>query len=589
MRFTQVLLLFALLVSFQTKTIFKPLLDSIAPSPKLAQTLTSLEENPRNKHDIKKLPGLIDSEIKKFKTLEELLAAHGNNMLSIVDSMRVLERKPLVPNKVRRAIQKLGEYIDQLIEKRNEIAHKSYLLSKNTLVGAEEKEFLHARKKKTHPALEKLLGTKIKPSKTPTIAFCTSGGGYRSMVGTCGALLGADQEGILDTTTYISCLSGSAWGVYPWLLKQSQDPSFTIEKAVANLPNTMFDYKKDPFLMKAALKEPSQCIEIMSSFFTRYYLNEPVSFVDFYGILIGNSLLRNLFGAKTFKQSLHSMIPFAKTGAMPLPIGTAAITNSDCGGWLEVTPFTVGSQYLNASVSTDSFGSRFYKCKSAKTIAPYTADFFLGLFGSNFSINKADILTDSGLNKEIIGCPIIGELLKRYEIYPLSEKSKLAEVNNFTYKCPGTELSSQETLNLTDAGTAFNLPLPPLLNRKVDIVVIIDMSQCLDQPEDPLEELRKAIHYCTANNIDCPITYKNLTAKVATDPYTIFKNDKRTIIYIPWCFKELDCINSWCSTLNWNYSKDNIQDLAIKCMAAKIKGIKQALIQEVKSTISRKH
>ena len=180
--------------------------------------------------------------------------------------MRTLDRMPQISYRVRRELQNIKDYIDQLIENRNEIAHKSYTLSKNNLVGIDEKEFLVARKKKSHQALEKFLGIKIKPNKIPTIAFCTSGGGYRSMVGTCGALLGADQIGLLDIVTYISCLSGSAWGVYPWLLKQSQDPSYTIAKAVDNLSDTMFDYKRDPFLMKSALKEKNQCIEIMCSF-----------------------------------------------------------------------------------------------------------------------------------------------------------------------------------------------------------------------------------------------------------------------------------------------------------------------------------
>ncbi|OGB97118.1 hypothetical protein A3F06_04320 [candidate division TM6 bacterium RIFCSPHIGHO2_12_FULL_36_22] len=584
----RILFLFFLLVTIQTKTIFKVQLDCVTPSPKLVQILKSLETNPKNKFDIKELQNLVDTQIKHYKSLEELLTAQGNNILNIVDSMRTLDRMPQISYRVRRELQNIKDYIDQLIENRNEIAHKSYTLSKNNLVGIDEKEFLVARKKKSHQALEKFLGIKIKPNKIPTIAFCTSGGGYRSMVGTCGALLGADQIGLLDIVTYISCLSGSAWGVYPWLLKQSQDPSYTIAKAVDNLSDTMFDYKRDPFLMKSALKEKNQCIEIMCSFFTRYYLNEPVSFVDFYGILIGNALLRNLFGTETFKQSLHSMATFAKSGASPLPIGTATITNNDCGGWLEVTPFTVGSQYLNASVSTAAFGSQFYKCKSAKTVASYTADFFLGLFGSNFSINKADFLAESGTSADITNCPIVGELLKRYEIYPLSEKSKLAQVNNFTYKCPGTQLSTNETLSLTDAGTSFNLPLPPLLNRNVDIIIIIDMSHCIEQLEDPLEELRKAVDYCAANKIECPIAYKNLTAKVATEPYTIFKNSKQTIIYIPWCFKELNCINSWCKTLNWNYSKENIQDLAINCMATRVKNANQVFVNEIKNTINRK-
>ena len=51
----------------------------------------------------------------------------------------------------------------------------------------------------------------------PQTAVCFSGGGTRSMVATVGQLRGLAMLGLLDQVGYISCVSGSAWAVVPYL------------------------------------------------------------------------------------------------------------------------------------------------------------------------------------------------------------------------------------------------------------------------------------------------------------------------------------------------------------------------------------
>ena len=51
----------------------------------------------------------------------------------------------------------------------------------------------------------------------PQTAVCFSGGGTRAMVAAVGQLRGLVALGLLDQVGYLSCVSGSAWAVVPYL------------------------------------------------------------------------------------------------------------------------------------------------------------------------------------------------------------------------------------------------------------------------------------------------------------------------------------------------------------------------------------
>jgi len=59
----------------------------------------------------------------------------------------------------------------------------------------------------------------INEENCPKVAFTFSGGGMRALMMTVSALDIMKKEDILDTTSYISCLSGSTWAIAPWLLR----------------------------------------------------------------------------------------------------------------------------------------------------------------------------------------------------------------------------------------------------------------------------------------------------------------------------------------------------------------------------------
>ncbi|KAG9050772.1 hypothetical protein FS837_002716, partial [Tulasnella sp. UAMH 9824] len=77
-----------------------------------------------------------------------------------------------------------------------------------------EKAFLRERRRKMLHSYAKLFG--VSPSELderdlPIVAIAASGGGFRAMCNTAGALRRAQSSGILDVTTYISAISGSTW------------------------------------------------------------------------------------------------------------------------------------------------------------------------------------------------------------------------------------------------------------------------------------------------------------------------------------------------------------------------------------------
>ena len=47
--------------------------------------------------------------------------------------------------------------------------------------------------------------------QTPVVSLVGSGGGFRAVVGMCGAMEALGDAGLLDTITYNCGLSGSAW------------------------------------------------------------------------------------------------------------------------------------------------------------------------------------------------------------------------------------------------------------------------------------------------------------------------------------------------------------------------------------------
>src|SRR5690606_16403596 len=85
-------------------------------------------------------------------------------------------------------------------------------------------------------------------------------------------------------------------------------------------------------------------------------------------------------------------------GNVPLPIYTAIQTNPDPYEWMEVTPFEVGSSFLEAYVPTWAYGRKFVHGVSIDKKPEQTLGYYLGIFGSAFEVNFEDLLRFTTFN-----------------------------------------------------------------------------------------------------------------------------------------------------------------------------------------------
>lgn len=84
---------------------------------------------------------------------------------------------------------------------------------------SDELQFMELRGKVTRKAIESITGmdlSSLTNMQLPKIQICASGGGYRAMIATLGALIGMEEFGLLDAVTAMTGLSGSTWAMAAW-------------------------------------------------------------------------------------------------------------------------------------------------------------------------------------------------------------------------------------------------------------------------------------------------------------------------------------------------------------------------------------
>mmetsp|Transcript_16499 Transcript_16499/g.39438 ORF Transcript_16499/g.39438 Transcript_16499/m.39438 type:complete len:1357 (+) Transcript_16499:109-4179(+) len=197
-----------------------------------------------------------------FKRLFITIAAPDSAMPSLVTAagadhvvaMDTIQRDILLPSS-HQDIQRLQYQAEHPEQRWREEAR----VSEEGGMCAEEAELLAVRKAKVREALEKLLGEPVAPEHVPTIALCLSGGGVRAMIASLGALLAAEELGVLDCCSYTSALSGGAWLQGCWMEAEgsnrdvldrlaaflpeacSQHPLFTAGRSIASDPSSRAD------------------------------------------------------------------------------------------------------------------------------------------------------------------------------------------------------------------------------------------------------------------------------------------------------------------------------------------------------------
>ncbi len=398
---------------------------------------------------------------------------------------------------------------------KNQIA---YVRQGNNLCD-QEKAYLNKRMPRVAKALMQFTGKPL-GVKIPTIALVCSGGGYRAMLYTTGALKGIAELQLLDAITYAVGLSGSTWAIGPWISSGKSINDFH-DWLINNIGFDMQNCDEDDFTL------------IGDTILTKYCAGQPTGFVDLYGACVANDLL-DIFTDNKIEAHISDQSKFITDGSLPLPIYTAisAEDSADEDLWYEFTPYEVGASWLNSYVPTWAFGRKF-KNGTCVTYAPeQPMGTLLGTFGLAVGITFKRMFQEANIQdtmKIAILKKLVARLMARYgDDRPIS-----AEYLNFIAGIPDAQFNTLPILHLVDAGINFNLPFPPISGqrpaRKANIIIFIDASSGTVG-----DELANVENYARAHQLPFPGIDYSIVGKQAV---SIFKSDTDpnvpVVIYIP--------------------------------------------------------
>ena len=379
-----------------------------------------------------------------------------------------------------------------------------------------EKQYLKNRLPIVKTAIEKLLKQELQDHQVPKIAFVNSGGGYRAMTCTIGSLAGAEEMGLLNATTYVTGLSGSTWAIAPWI--STQMPLKNFKEYIKNCAAQPFTDLTD-----------EEELLIYAAAGIKAHFKQPRTLVDLYGDLLGNRLLEH-FGDGRHTVYLSDQANIIQDGSYPYPIYTAIDADerlTEGQPWYEFTPHEIGNE--KGYIQTWAFGRKFKEGKSHTgkfSIYPpeKNLSYHLGTYGSAFGANiktiKKELAESLGYETflaDFLTC-LDGE--RPFDFY--------AKVPNYAYKLESHHTKDSKIKSFVDAGTDFNLAIPPLAIRNVDIMIICDASAGIIG-----HHLKKAADYMAIHQLPFPkIDYENIDKKTIS----VFKEEDPTVpivIYLP--------------------------------------------------------
>ncbi|KAH7339527.1 acyl transferase/acyl hydrolase/lysophospholipase [Rhizoctonia solani] len=369
-----------------------------------------------------------------------------------------------------------------------------------------ERAFLRNRKRKMRASFAELLGVpihEIDERDLPIVAIAGSGGGFRAMVNTSGALKGAQDTGVLNCTSYISGISGSCWALAMMYSGVAGGPS----------PSEVQRH------LKSRIQTPYLDINnfdlIITPPFNKYLLSGllhkvtapgwgSVSLTDIYGTLLSARLLvPDDIKKLDFRcLSIHHFRRFVDDGSYPMPIMTAISRHlrqdletqevetkkqerRSYGPtrrlrlrkeaeeleakarwlWFEWSPYEVGCDELGAWIPSWALGRRFENGRNIERryfleVRPLLRDLPLPIF------NWLDsVLVENEKEFDVIH-PVPPAGLPNF-VKGLEDQLRYGSPDGIT---------EAETLRFMDAGAELNIPYYPLLRRGVDCIIALDAS-----------------------------------------------------------------------------------------------------------------
>lgn len=475
------------------------------------------------------------------------------------------------------AIQVPLEYAhNQLLDmvpaiKNNPYKNTTARIRKGNELCRQERSHRFLRLQKVKESLEEL---HIQPvsGHIPTISVVCSGGGYRAMLYTLGALRALEQTKFLNTISYLVGLSGSTWAIGSWLSSGKSIDEY--HEWVIN--NITFD-------MKTIDSEDITLIgEVLLN---KYCSGQPLGIVDIYGACVANDLF-DCFSNDKDRVYLSEQSKRIEDGSLPFPIYTAISGETSHSEylWYEFSPYEVGGAWLGYYVPTWSFGRKFKNGFSVSNAPEQPLGTLLGTFGLAVGITIKRLLKETNIADKV-KMPLTKKLIDMIIEHYGDDRPISAEYFNMTYGINNAPFNNLKIAHLVDAGINFNLPYPPISGlrseRRSDIIIFVDSSA-----GQIGQELQKVEHYAQYHKLPFPkIDYTNID-KCAVSVFADTDPLVPVVIYVPRivdheqlaqvendsCYQELysylynfdieKCIqDEACNTFNFCYTKKQARSL----------------------------
>ena len=438
-------------------------------------------------------------------------------------------------------------------------------LRKGNELCMQEKQQHSLRMIQVKNALEQLYGQPY-TQKIPTISVACSGGGYRAMLYTLGALKALEQTNYLDLCSYVVGLSGSTWALGTWL-SSGKTVTQTHDWIIGNIELNMKSFSpKDFDLIEKILLD-------------KYTAGQPIGFVDIYGACIANDLF-DFFTNDKSNVYLSNQSMRIQDGSLPFPLYTciSGETNQSEYLWYEFSPYEVGANWLDYYVPTQAFGAKFNNSTCVSFAPEQPMSTLLGTFGLAVGITFKYLLTqefDVTQIKSLIIQDVIKNIIAEYG----NDRPISAEYFNMSYGLPNTTFNHLPIVHLVDAGINCNLPYVPISGqrpeRASDIIIFLDASSGTVGAE-----LQSVEQYARYHKLPFPhIDYSTITQKAVS----VFADKDPTVpivIYVPIVvdqqllqefknesdyaelysylsnFNVEQCMSEVCNTFNFFYTKD---------------------------------
>ncbi|EGW34049.1 phospholipase B2 [Spathaspora passalidarum NRRL Y-27907] len=316
---------------------------------------------------------------------------------------------------------------------------------------------------------------------SPKIGLAISGGGYRSMLTGAGELAALDSRtsskdktlaGILQASSYITGLSGGSWLVG----SIAANNYLSVDKILAD--GNLWNLKSILNYYSSTISNVLMWAEIGKQVNDKSKAGFNTSITDPYSRAISYQFLSNFNdnGAGVLWSDVTSNSAF-RAFQMPFPILVADARDNYISNLnstvFEITPYELGSwdPSLKSFVQTKYLGTNLDSGKPTGICynGYDNTGFVLGTSSSWFNqalLKLSNSRLPSFLSNLITSVATSNIQVAHYKPNPFYKSSK-----------QDTSISKSSSLDLVDGGEdGQNLPLLPLLNRKVDVIFAYDNS-----------------------------------------------------------------------------------------------------------------